>query len=252
MTMKWNMTVSRPLPTLFAALACGLALSSPLALAVAQDADAAEKPKATSKADKDQSDSKSKKADAGKDVARESADAEPEHVYKTPEEWRKLLTPEQFMVTRMKATEPAFSGKFASGHPKGMFECVCCGAKLFDSRTKFESGTGWPSFWQPVSAKALHQSLDQSEYEPRIEVTCARCGAHLGHVFDDGPPPTGLRFCVNSLSLKLDSEPTKATTNKTPARGVRRRTTPSSSRNSASKSSKPTTGEKPDSKGSGS
>src|SRR5271165_3120756 len=132
---------------------------------------------------------------------------EPERIFRTLEEWQKRLTPEQFMVTRLKATEPAFSGKYASGHFKGTFVCVCCGAKLFDARHKFESGTGWPSFWRTVSDKAIDTAWDYSEpAEARIEVTCHRCGAHLGHVFQDGPPPTGLRYCINSLALKLDSE----------------------------------------------
>jgi peptide-methionine (R)-S-oxide reductase len=132
---------------------------------------------------------------------------EPERIIKTDEEWRKLLTPEQFMVTRMKATENAFSGKYSHGHFKGAFLCVCCGAKLFDALHKFESGTGWPSFWRPVSEKALDTAWDYSDpTEARVEVTCHRCGSHLGHVFQDGPPPTGLRYCINSLALRLDSE----------------------------------------------
>lgn len=145
------------------------------------------------------------------DAAGKDAPKEPEQVYKTDEEWRKILTHDQYLVTRMKATEPPFSGRYATGHHKGTFLCVCCGAKLFDSRAKFDSGTGWPSFWRPASEKALDRAYDRSEAEVRIEVTCARCGAHLGHVFDDGPPPTGLRFCINSLAIKLDSEPARPT-----------------------------------------
>ncbi|MDR3618130.1 MAG: peptide-methionine (R)-S-oxide reductase MsrB [Paludisphaera borealis] len=233
--MNLNMTMSRSMRFALVALACGLATWFHPALAVAQDAEPTDKPKASANDDKGRSDSK--KTDSKTSDAKESAEAEPEHVYKTDEEWRKLLTYEQYMVTRMKATEPAFSGKYAHGHPKGTFLCVCCGAKLFDSRHKFESGTGWPSFWRPITIKALDETLDQSEIEPRVEVTCARCGAHIGHVFQDGPPPTGLRYCTNSLSLKLDSEPVKPTTsNKTSSRGVRKRTTPSTK--SASKSSK--------------
>jgi peptide-methionine (R)-S-oxide reductase len=111
------------------------------------------------------------------------------------------------MVTRMKATEQPFSGKYARGHFKGTFVCVCCGAKLFDASNKFESGTGWPSFWRPVSEKALDTAMDYSEpAEARVEVACHRCGAHLGHVFQDGPPPTGLRYCMNSVALSLESE----------------------------------------------
>ena len=164
---------------------------------------------------------------ATKDQAAKSKDAttktkEPDHVYKTNEEWQKLLSYDQFMVTRMKATEPAFSGKYSHGHFKGTFVCVCCGARLFDARTKFESGTGWPSFWKPVSTAAIETARDTSDpAEVRVEVSCRRCDAHLGHVFDDGPAPTGLRFCINSVAIRLDSEKstrtaTRSTTKKAP------------------------------------
>ena len=116
------------------------------------------------------------------------------------------------MVTRMKGTEPAFSGKYATGHFKGIFDCVCCGAQLFDASNKFESGTGWPSFWRAVSEKAVDTAMDYSEpAEARVEVTCHRCGAHLGHVFQDGPAPTGLRYCMNSIALSLETAKGAAT-----------------------------------------
>ena len=168
-----------------------------------------------------------------------STPKEPERIVRTIEEWQKRLTPEQFMVTRMKATEPAFSGKYASGHFKGVFVCVCCGAKLFNANHKFESGTGWPSFWRPVSDKSLDTGMDYSDpAETRVEVTCHRCGAHLGHVFQDGPPPTGLRYCMNSLALSL--EPAKGTatpvrkSNRVQASKSTRKSRPSES-NSATK-----------------
>ena len=219
--MTLNMTMSRSIRFVLAALACGLATSFHPFPAFAQKAESTDRPDASKRAA--EAAAPTNKADAVK-----SDEKEPAHVYKTDAEWRKLLTYNQYLVTRMKATEPAFSGKYAHGHPKGTFLCVCCGAKLFDSRHKFESGTGWPSFWRPITIQALSEALDRSEYEPRVEVTCSRCGAHLGHVFQDGPPPTGLRYCINSLSLKLESESTKPaptpTTRKTSSRDVHRNT----------------------------
>ncbi len=123
-------------------------------------------------------------------------------VEKTPEEWRAALTPDQFYVLRQKGTERAFSSDMCSLFQSGIYACAGCGTELFDSTTKFESGTGWPSFAEPVAENVVDYILDTSHGMQRIEATCATCDAHLGHVFPDGPPPTGLRFCMNALSLE--------------------------------------------------
>ena len=123
----------------------------------------------------------------------------------TEEEWRRLLSPEQYEILRRKGTEPPFSGKYAFTKEDGIYHCAGCGAELFDARTKFESGTGWPSFFEPISPTAVELIEDSSHGMRRIEVVCARCGGHLGHVFPDGPEPTGDRYCMNSASLELSS-----------------------------------------------
>jgi peptide-methionine (R)-S-oxide reductase len=125
-------------------------------------------------------------------------------VHRTDEEWREQLGPQRYAVLRQQATEPAFSGEYAFTKDAGMYRCAGCGAELFASDTKFDSGTGWPSFYEPAVADAVEVKLDASHGMVREEVVCRRCGGHLGHVFPDGPKPTGQRYCINSLSLELD------------------------------------------------
>jgi peptide-methionine (R)-S-oxide reductase len=125
---------------------------------------------------------------------------------KSDAEWKTLLTPEQYRVTRTKGTERPFSGAYWNATDDGVYRCVCCGAPLFDAEQKFDAGCGWPSFSAPVASAQLDEVEDASHGMRRTEVTCGQCGAHLGHVFPDGPPPTGLRYCINSAALKLDKD----------------------------------------------
>ena len=132
-----------------------------------------------------------------------------EKIHKTDEEWRRELTPEQYRILRQKGTEPAFTGKYYDHKGRGRYLCAGCGLPLFSSKAKYDSGSGWPSFWEPIEPAHIAEALDTSHGMVRTEILCARCDSHLGHVFPDGPKPTGLRYCVNPAALTLEEDPSE-------------------------------------------